>query len=120
MISRALNSDNDLLLDGGRIAVTRDGAQVAQAVRCRLQFFKGEWFLDTEAGVPWYQDILTRPVVLANVDALLKREILQTEGVEALLEYAAVWSRTTRRLSVRFTARTTYGEIIADDVYLNI
>jgi len=120
MISRALDANNDILLDSGRIAITSDGAEVAQHVRTRLRFFKGEWDLDITAGVPWYQEILIRPAVLSNVESIIKREILSTPGVDELTAFQSTLDRTTRRLSISFSANTTYGGITLTDVYLNI
>jgi hypothetical protein len=120
MISRALNAANDLLLEGSRIATVTEGAQVAQAVRTRLRFYLGEWFLDTAAGVPWFQEILTKPANLSNAENRIKSEILGTEGVKELVKFSLTFDKRTRKLTVTFSATTIYGEIFADNVYLNI
>ena len=53
MIGRALNSNNDLVIEGGRFKIVDDAAEVLQHVRTRLQFYLEEWFLDRTAGVPY-------------------------------------------------------------------
>ena len=120
MIGKAIGADNDILLQNGKIAMTKDGAEVMQSVLCRLRSFKGEWFLDTTAGMPWYQEVFTRPANLPSIEARIKAEILNTDGVDQLTRFAVVLDRTSRRLTVTFEAVTSYGEIINSDVYLTI
>jgi hypothetical protein len=120
MISHALNSDNDIFMQSGQVVTTQDGAEVVQHVRTRLQFFKGEWLLDTDAGTPWYQEIFERPANVGLVEARLKARILQTPGVDSLTSFTLNLDKVTRTLSISFEARTTYGEIVSDEVYLNV
>lgn len=120
MNSYALDSNNELLLDGTRIARVVDGAQVVQAVRSRLLFYLGEWLLDTTAGVPYTQQIFVKPANLPRVESLLKTEILQTDGVAELISFSLVFDRTTRQVSVQFRARTTFDTIITEEVFINV
>lgn len=120
MIGKAIDSSNDILLQNGKIAMTKDGAEVMQSVLCRLRTFKGEWFLDTSAGMPWYQEVFTRPANLPSIEARIKAEILNTDGVEKLTKFSTSLDRTLRRLTVSFEAVTSYGEIVKNDVYLTI
>ncbi len=120
MISRALDSNNDLLLVDGSIATVRNGAEVLQHVRTRLLFYQEEWFLDSSAGFPWFQEVFKRPARPGNVEALVKRSILETPGVDEILTFSLNFDRVTRNVSIQFQARTTYGDIIRDEVYLNV
>jgi hypothetical protein len=120
MISRALNSDNDLQLVGGQIHRVSDGPEVLQAVRSRLLFYRGEHFMDTTVGVPYFQQILVKPANLPLFESLLKSEILGTVGVEELLSFSVDFNKLTRRSSVSFSARTTFGEIVNSEVFLNV
>ena len=73
---------NDLFLrsDGGLAMVT--GAEAAgQHIRQRLRFFRGEWFLDTTAGMPWLDQVLGSAYDPTLAEALTKAEILDTDGV---------------------------------------
>ena len=45
--------DNDLILFD-------DAARVAQQIQITLKFWYGEWFLDTEQGVPYLEYILIK------------------------------------------------------------
>ena len=111
MISRSLNSSNDLYLLNGQIAVIQDGNEVLQNVRTRLLTYQAEWFLDTTAGVPYLQSILIKPANLSATESLIKSEILQTPGVEGLSSFGLEFNKTTRTLNINFTARTTFGDV---------
>ncbi len=120
MIGRALDSNNDLIISGGRLAVVTDGAEVVQHVRSRLLFYLGEWFLDNEAGVPYFQQIFTKPANIALVESILKTTIIQTPGVLKLTEFASSYEgKSVRRLTVTFAAETIYGVIDTTEVTIN-
>lgn len=111
MISRSLNTGNDLYLLNGRIAVIQDGEEVLQHVRTRLLTYQAEWFLDTTAGVPYLQRILIKPANLSATESLIKSEILQTPGVDSLSTFGLEFNKTTRTLNINFTAQTTFGDV---------
>lgn len=119
MIGRALDSNNDLIVEKGQFKLVKDGAEVVQHVRSRLLFYLAEWFLDVTAGTPWFQQIFIKPVNLANVESILKTRILSTPGVQELVNFSLDYDNITRRLTVDFEAVTTFGEIINDEVTLN-
>ncbi len=111
MISRSLNSSNDLYLLNGRISTVQDGNEVLQHVRTRLLTYQAEWFLDTTAGVPYLQSILIKPANLSATESIIKSEILQTPGVEGLSSFGLEFNKTTRTLNINFTAQTTFGDV---------
>ncbi len=79
---------HDLFLaPDGNLAMAEDNEAIAQHVKQRLLFYRGEWFLDTEAGVPWFQEIFVRPHNDGIIEALIKREILDTDGIVELTEF---------------------------------
>ena len=111
MITRSLNSSNDLYLLNGRIAVVSEGEQVLQHVRTRLLTYQEEWFLDTRAGVPYFQEVLIKPANLSGTEALIKTEVLQTPGVASLSSFGLEFDPNTRTLTINFTALTTFGDV---------
>ena len=121
MIGRALDSNNDLIIESGRLKVVRDGAEAVQHVRTRLQFYLEEWFLDLQAGTPYFQQIFTKPANLANIESVLKVRILGTPEVERLIEFSMVYEgASVRKLTVSFSAETTYGVINNEKVTINV
>jgi len=98
----AFSSNNDLTLDEtGNLRMVYDAQAVGEHARQRLQFFKGEWFLDPRIGVPWFEQVLgfsgTRPQVS---EAIVKRVILQTPGVTGLSGINTTFDRAVRGMRV--------------------
>jgi hypothetical protein len=102
---------------GQTVLLTSLTDEVAQRLWVRFRFFKGEWFLNLNAGTPWFGDILTRAPSDQIIRAVLTSVIKGTEGVESVrrLEYSI---SPQRRLTVDFEAvlkdastfsTTTYG-----------
>lgn len=120
MIGRALNSKNDIFVDKGQLKLVENGAEVVQSVRTRLQFYLEEWFLDLTAGTPYFQEIFTKPANLANIESIFKTRILNTPGVELLIEFSMVYEGdSVRKLTVSFSAQTIFGEIDNEKVTIN-
>jgi len=120
VISRALGENNDLILQNGSFLTVSDAAQVVQHVRTRLLFYTNEWFLDIQAGVPYFERIFVKPADLADIESILKVQILQTPGVETLTEFNMAYNETTRALDVAFSASTEFGDINNQTILINI
>jgi len=120
MIGRALDKNNDLIVESGSLKIVSDGAEVVQHVRSRLLLYMGEWFLDLQAGTPYFQQIFVKPVNLSNVESIFKRRILDTPGIEKLLEFTMVYEGASiRKLTISFSAETIYGNINNEEVTVN-
>ena len=101
-IGLALDQDtNDLFLRGnGEVAVATDAHAVGQHVRQRLKTFEGEWFLDTTAGVPWLDQIMGKGYDPALAEAVVKAEILDTDGVREISSFSVRFNRDVRNLDI--------------------
>lgn len=84
--------------------------EIIQRVRTRLGRFLGEWFLDQEAGLPWLESILGGSN-RSNATLLIRREILDTEGVTRIVRFEPLWSNRTRELSLYFELVLTDGTV---------
>ena len=121
MIGRALDSNNDLIVNDGRLKIVKDGAEIVQHVRTRLLFYLNEWFLDLNAGTPYFQQIFTKPVNLSNVESILKSRILNTPGVNRLIEFSMDYvGGNERKLTINFSSETDYGFIDKTEVTVNV
>ena len=83
----------------------------AQAVTTRLLLLMGEWFLDTGSGVPYLNDIMIRPANMPVVESIIKKTIIETEGVATLTDFRMSVDRNTRRLAIQATVTTIYGSV---------
>lgn len=89
------------LADDGNVAVVQGAKAVAEHVRQRLRFFKGEWFLDTTAGMPWLDDIMARKFDPALAEVVVKREVLDTDYVTEITAFSVNFNMHTRDLQIR-------------------
>lgn len=96
------------IVNGGIVPVTTSD-EVSQNVAIRLQTYLGEWFLDTNLGLPWYQNILGgKDVRSANL--VIRNQIVGTTGVSKVETFNSLWATTTRQLSLYATISTIYGD----------
>jgi len=82
-----------------------------QHLKQRLRMFFGEWFLDLRRGVPYFQYILKKDADPVVVDAVLKKEIIDTPGITELRQFSLDLDDRTRVLTASFKAQTQEGEI---------
>lgn len=108
-----LNTENDLVFFNGPLTAeytTQPLTQtVAQRLKIRLMTFRGEWFLDTEYGVPYWQSILGKKVPKSRVDSILQQEILAERGVKEIVSFTS--SLQNRQYSASFRVKVSTGEI---------
>jgi hypothetical protein len=105
----ALDANHDLHLRGGQIARVRGADYVVQSIRTRLLLYQGEWWLDLEAGVPWFDEILGVPGSLRTAEAWIRQTILDTRFVDSLTSFSVTFDPRARRLTITFDALTEFG-----------
>lgn len=110
MLVRRLSDDHDMTFGRGMANMTRNAEATAQSVKTRLLLLFSEWFLDTDAGVPYLQEAMVKPANLPLVETKLKETILGTDGVSELREFRMTLNTETRRLTVQATVATIYGD----------
>ncbi len=103
---------NDLVVQNNRLVIIDGADEVTQRVRARLRMFRGEWFLDTERGTPYFQTIFAKGTSSDAIAAAIKREILTVLGVVELLKYSQEINPATRLLTVDFTISAYDGKIV--------
>lgn len=106
-----LDDNNDLVIENNNLLLIDGADLVKQILKERLQTFLGEWFLDTDLGVPYFQDILKKGVNLKTISNVFKNEILGTPGVIELEKFNLDFTEGNRRLSLDFSVRTEDGSI---------
>lgn len=106
----ALDINGDLDLHGGTINFLEAGASIVQGCRIALQFFQGEWFLDTTAGVPYWQQIFgVKSPDTGVLSTLFRQALLDVEGVTDVLTLSVNFNATTRALAVAYRVDTDAG-----------
>jgi hypothetical protein len=103
---RALTATGDFSFGIGRKNYFVDSpAGVAQLVRTALLLFQGEWFLDTQAGTPWLQEIIGKST---QYDVIIKAQVLSVPGVLEIISYSSTLD-SNRFLSISMTLNTQFG-----------
>jgi hypothetical protein len=106
---RRLDDGHDMTFGQGVANMARNDEAVAQRVKTRLLLLFNEWFLDIGAGVPYLPDIMKRPSNLPLAESLIKKTIIETEGVAELRSFGMTFDANTRRLTVSATVTNIYG-----------
>lgn len=117
LIVRQLSPTGDL--QGSFANVLRTSAATAQKLKSRLLLIQGEWFLDPDAGVPWFamEGAVDPPIMgvrradLGYAERTLKTAILETTGISELVDFAITLDRNTRAATVACAVKTDDGDI---------
>ena len=109
MLDIALTTSHDLDTSSLDLKLVDQAEQVRRQLVIKLKLWRGEWFLDTEFGTPYLQQILGKQLTLSGALAALRKSILEVEGVRQILSFSYSFSDSTRKLTVDFTADTPYG-----------
>jgi len=108
MTVRALDIGEDITTSGTQF--TNGAEEVAQTVKTNLKLFLGEYFRDITIGTPWFQQILGKGASLDTREALIKRQIIQTEGVDSISTFNTDFDLPTRGYTVSASIITQFGE----------
>jgi len=96
--------DDDLDLTGEQLSIVDGDDAIVQHLLIRLRMFKGEWFLDTRVGVPYYDSILIKNPDLVVIRSIFRNAILSTPGIANLDALTTAFDAASRKLTVEFTA----------------
>ena len=112
-----LDSDFDLDLVEGDLALIEGLDAIRQHVRQRLQLFLGEWFLDITVGVPYFQNVYVKNPNFIVVEALFRDRVLSTPGIDEVNSFDFDYDNNTRQLSVSFAATTINGDLNFSEIF---
>jgi hypothetical protein len=109
MADLQLATDHDLDLAAGDLILVTGVDAIAQDLDIRLNTFKGEWFLDTRIGVPYFQEILGEKPRLVALKGIFREAILLTPGVQSISDFVLSYDGPTRVLSLSFLVASIEG-----------
>jgi hypothetical protein len=104
-------AENDLAVETFELMIVEGIDQIKQKLKIRLQFFSGEWYLDTTVGVRYMQDVFVKNPQLSKMQSIFKAVIVETTGVTALTAFSTTYNASTREFEVSFTVETIYGTL---------
>lgn len=100
---------HDLIIVDGDLVITSGTHLILQNLKMRISTFYGEWFLDTSVGIRYFEDILVKNPNLAQIQGLIKSTILDTKGVNKILEFNIDYNARARTATINFLVDTIYG-----------
>ena len=99
----------DLGVLNSDLEFVRDTDELQQNVRILLQFYKGEWFLDAEAGVPYFEKVFEKGVEKDVLDSIFKTAILGNKDILRITSFDSVIEN--RKYKCEFRADTVQGDV---------
>lgn len=107
-------STRDLIINtaGDLELINTEQGVARQTLEINLLTYKGEWFLDLNVGVPYFQTILKRGTAKSLVDAIFRQNILASYNISSIEEYVSEVSDGTYTV-LRLRATTSEGDIVS-------
>jgi len=106
-----LNSEGDLDITQGKLTLIDTQQELLkQKLTITLNTYRGEWFLNTQRGIPYLQVILKKGTPKALVDSIFYQTILSYEDILNITEFNSSVTKGVYYLS--FKATVVSGEII--------
>lgn len=84
---------------------------IRQRLKQRLLTILGEWFLNAEIGLPWFDELAQKGISDEQITALLMRTIAETDGVQEVVSFDLDFNRRARTIVLSFRVISPEGEI---------
>jgi len=94
---------------------------LVQRIKIRLLVFLGEWFLNIDRGIPYFQEILEKGTSYDQISNSIKLVIGQTLDVEKINSFIIKSSEiATRKIIISFSVSSVYGNADINNLSLTI
>lgn len=105
-------STKDLILSSRKnLSLIYSPNLTAQRIECRLRVIKGEWFLNSTLGIPFFTQILIKTRDKSKVDSIFKSEILSIPEIIKIEQFVSELSSSREysitKLSIKTEDRVT-------------
>jgi len=85
---------------------------VSQKIENLLSYFYGEWFLNFEGGIPYFEKIFTKNPDLNLINTILLRQIKLIDEIIEIIKFETVYDSALRTFSVEFNVKANDGETV--------
>lgn len=110
---RRIDEDGDYIFGNGQYDFLIDIEAVPQAIKTKLNLFRGEWWEDLSEGLPFYQEIAGEFIKTDEdkdiVTRLYCNRISDVEQVTSFLSVNAEFDNEKRKYSLVTDVETIYG-----------
>jgi hypothetical protein len=105
-------SGGTLARSGGKLVIITGLDEIAQKVAISIQLVLGEWFLNQNEGMPYYERIFIKNPNPGEITSIFRRAIMAVPGIRSVESLSVDFTAATRALSVSFVGRTITDERI--------
>jgi len=111
---------HDLVLVDGRLETVTGGAKLAQDIKTRLKINKGESLFDNQYGFPYFLIFESKRLNLSEIETIIKRYILETQGVKRISKFFLEYSGgENRKFEITFSVEST-DNVKSEDIQVTI
>jgi len=107
-----LSDSHDLVISGFDLQLTNETSNLKQLLQQQLMTFKGDWFLNIDKGIPYYQEILGQRNSIDAVRAIFIEAINAVDGVKEIIELELNLDSKNRSLDVRFSVLDEFSNVV--------
>lgn len=102
--------DHDLQIKNGAFRLVTGSQEVTQRIKVALRHYYREYFLNVEAGVPWYEQILGSKGGQSKVSNIIRTQILAVPGVKRIVTFSTNYNSATRKLNITTSVIVQKGQ----------
>lgn len=110
-----LLDDNGTVIRNGDWAFAVDRVGIQQRISQVLKSIAGEWFLDLDYGLPYFEQVLVKNPNIPQVTDLFRRAILSIQGVSSVERLSVSFDTAARQLRVDWVASTDLGLLVGSE-----
>lgn len=115
MFDLKVDNENNLVFVNGELVIL-EGADVAtQDIIQKIQTYKGEWFLNTEEGIPYLEKMSHKDTPTFLLETLVAERINDIEYVTELTSLSLDFDPTIRKLTLNYTIKVDETIITVTD-----
>ena len=101
----------DIALQNNDFILIDNAERISQQIKISLQFWLGEWFLNSTLGVPYLERICVKAPNIQHIRQIFRNTIQNVNGVTSVNALDLTVDAAKRVLTVSYTATTTDGVI---------
>lgn len=123
-----LTAPGKLVFVNGDLRFCNGLAGVAQLCRVAVGMVRGEWFLNLQTGIPYFQRagvpatqvLLGQPFVQSKTLAPFRTVLTAVVGVSAVTSLAAAYTPQGRLVDLAWSVRVAFGGTVSDSLSFGI
>lgn len=121
-----LDTSNDITIGdtGDLVLTTKRSEMCMQTLSITLNTFQGEWFLNTNFGIPYIQQIVGVARKKESVDKIFLAALADNDYVDSIVSYTSSFDRDNRYYSIQASVQvaeevvsTTFSTRPSDEYY---